>query len=129
VSSAVPVRKRWAFVPPFEAWIAVAALYAGLTKFLPLPPGGSARAVEAAFPGLAILWSALYAVGGAATLAGLLRLSPRIEGFGLWLIASGLAVVTVASLAAGAAVLPTLVVTGGAIVACAARLLVLRALS
>jgi len=129
VTTAVPPRKRWAFVPPFEAWIAVAALYAGLSRFLPLPPANSVRAVDLAFPGLLIIWSALYAAGGAAVLVGLFRLSPRIEGLGLNLIASGLLVATIANLYAGAPVLPTLVVSGGAIVACIARLLVLRALS
>jgi hypothetical protein len=113
-------------MPPFELWIAVAAVYAGLSYFAPLPVAGNTTLVERTFPWAAALWSALYATGGAAILAGLLRSSPRIEGFGLNLLGSGITVALIAALVAGAPVVPTLVVQGGVAAACLARLLGIR---
>lgn len=129
MSSKVPARKRWVFVPPFEAWLAMAALYAGLSRFLPLRSAGNAKAVDLAFPALAAVWSALYAAGGLAVLLGLWRLSPRTELLGLNLLGSGLLVATMATLYIGGPILPTLVVSGGLVVACVARALIVRKLS
>ena len=116
--------------PPFEVWIAVAAIYTGLSRLIPfLTPAGNARAVEAQFPRLAVLWSILYALGGLGMLIGLYRHSPRAEAMGLHFFGSGLTVAVLAALAAGAPVRPTLVIQGGAIVAVIARLWILRRLS
>lgn len=116
-------------VPPFEAWLAVAAVYAGVAHFIPaLASSGSGRVVAAAFPRLAPLWSVLYAAGGLAILIGLMRRSPRIEGLGINLLASGLTVTALAGIAAGGKVLPIVVVQGGALVACVVRLAALRRL-
>lgn len=117
-------------IPCFEMWIAVAGLYTGLTYLLPfLEPASSAAVVAREFPGLATLWSALYALGGLVIVIGLLRRSPRIEGAGLSLLASGLTVALIAALAAGLPVRPALIIQGGAAVACIARLRQLRKLS
>lgn len=119
----------WHAVDSFEVWIAAAAVYTGLTYLLPfLHPAGNARLVAMRFPQLATMWSVLYALGGAAILAGLIRRSPRLEGLGLHLLGSGLTVSVLAGLAAGAGVLPTLLIQGGAVVATALRLLALRRL-
>ncbi len=115
-----------AVVWPFEMWLGVAALYAGLSHFTPLQPTGPARAVDATFPRLALCWSALYALGGLAVALGLVRRSVRLESLGLHVLGSGLTVATIATLAAGAAILPTLMVQGALVVACGVRLWVLR---
>ncbi len=112
---------------PFEAWIAVVAVYAGVGHWL-LEPAGNAVAVQAAFPRLADLWSVLYALGGLAIACGLWRRSPRVEAFGLNLLGSGAAVSCVAFLVAGAPVLPIVIAQGGLIIAAVARLLTLRKL-
>jgi hypothetical protein len=114
--------------PPFEVWIAVAAVYAGLSHFF-LPTAGNTQLVQREFPWVAAAWSILYALGGAAMLIGLFRRSPRAEGFGLNLLAAGILVALVASLAAGAPILPSIIVQGGVTVACGARLIALRRLS
>ena len=117
-------------VPPFECWIAVAAVYAGLSYFLPgLATSGNAQVVELKFPQLVPVWSALYALGGVCILVGLLRQSPRIEGAGLHLLGSGITVALLASMAAGAPILPLIVIQGGVIAACLARLRALKVLS
>lgn len=120
-------RPGWALAP-FEVWIAVAAIYSGLARFF-LPPSGAARAVEAALPpGLSAFWSVLYALGGLGALAGIFRCSPRLEGSGLVLLGTGIAVSTLAALAAGAAILPAVLVQGGATAACGVRIyMMLRA--
>lgn len=115
---------------PFEGWIAVVAIYAGLAYFLPfIPSSGSARVVDVTFPRLVPIWSALYALGGIVVLVGLIRRSPRFEAAGLHFLGSGATLAALATLVAGAPVLPTLIVQGGVVVACIARLLVLRSLS
>lgn len=125
----VQVRQARAGVPPFEVWVAMAALYAGLSHFLPaVGTAGNAQLVALKFPALANLWSALYGVGGVAMIVGVLRRSPRMEGFGLNLLGSGVTVATIAALAIGARPVPTLIVQGGVIAACVARLLTLRRL-
>lgn len=122
-----PVRSLCAMLP-FETWIAVAALYVGLSHLLPfLGSAGNAQVVALRFPHLANVWSALYAVGGAGILIGLYRGSPRLEGFGLHLLGSGVTVACLASFAVGGRILPTIVIQGGVIVACVTRLLALRA--
>ena len=116
-------------IPAFEVWIAVAAAYAGATYFLPfLPESGNTEVIAATLPALVAVWSALYAIGGIVTLVGLWRRSPRLEGAGINLLGSGLTVATIAALKAGAPPVITLIVTGGAVVACAWRLLQLRRL-
>jgi hypothetical protein len=106
----------------------MAALYAGLSHFLPIGAAGNVQLVATKFPNLAHVWSGLYGLGGAAILLGLLRRSPRIEGFGLHLLGSGVTVACLAALVIGARPLPTLIVQGGVIAACIARLLTLRRL-
>lgn len=123
-----PVVRRKRVLAPFEVWVAVAAIYAGLSHFL-LPTAGNTQIVQREFPGAVAAWSVLYALGGVAIIAGLLRRSPRLEGFGLNLLASGIAVAFVAALAAGAPLLPTVIVQGGITVACVVRILALRELS
>lgn len=124
----VPASKRWLLTPPFEIWIAVAAVYAGLSYFLPfLAIAGNAQLVAVKFPQLVLVWSALYALGGVCIIIGLLRRSPRMEGVGLNLLGSGVTVAFLAALAAGAQLMPTIVIQGGIAVACAVRLLALRA--
>jgi hypothetical protein len=114
-------------MPPFEVWIAVAAVYAGVSYFVPaVPAAGNTTLVHRAFPWAVALWSALYAAGGVAILAGLVRRSPRIEGFGLHLLGSGITVALIAALVAGAPIVPTIVVQGGVAAACVARLLDIR---
>lgn len=126
----VPARWRWLLTPPFEMWIAVAAVYAGLSYFVPvLTLGGNAQVVALKFPGLVPVWSVLYALGGASVLTGLIRRSPRAEGMGLHLLGSGLTVAFLASLAAGGPVLPAVLIQGGAIAAVIVRLIALRVLS
>lgn len=126
---APPVTKvvRHFAMPPFEMWVAVAAVYASLSHFLPIGMAGNAQVVMIKFPQLANLWSALYGLGGAGILLGLWRRSPRIEGFGLHLLGSGVTVACIASLAIGARPMPTLIIQGGVVIACLARLLALRA--
>lgn len=124
----VPKRQRWLLTPPFEAWLAVAAMYAGLSYFLSfLPLAGNAQLVALKFPGVVPVWSVLYALGGLCILIGLLRRSPRMEGVGLNLLGSGVTVAFLAALAAGAPLLPTIVIQGGVAAACGVRLLALRA--
>ncbi len=124
-----PIVRGKLALPPFEVWIAVAAIYSGISYFIPaLAASGTAQAVELEFPRLVPVWSFLYGLGGAAMLIGLLRRSPRIEGAGLHLLGSGITVSLIASLAAGAPILPTVIVQGGVAVACIVRLLVLRRL-
>lgn len=123
---AVVIKSRL-FLAPFEAWIALVAVYAGLGHWF-LAASGPAVAVEAAFPGLAVLWSLFYAAGGVAVLAGLWRRSPRVEAFGLCLLAAGAGVSFLAFTVAGAPVLPTLIGQGGILLASALRIAVLKAL-
>lgn len=124
----VPPRQRWLLTPPFEIWIAVAAVYAGLSYFLPfLAVAGNVQIVALKFPRLVPVWSLLYALGGLCIIIGLLRRSPRMEGLGLNLLGSGITVALLAALAAGAQLLPTIVIQGGVAVACGVRLMALRA--
>lgn len=126
----VHARRRWLALPPFELWIATAAVYAGLSYFLPfLAPSGNAQVVALKFPRLVPVWSVLYALGGLCVALGLLRRSPRIEGVGLHLLGSGVTVACLASLAAGAQVPATVVIQGGVVAACIVRLLALRSLT
>jgi hypothetical protein len=123
-------RRRWLAIPPFEMWIAAAAIYAGLSYFLPfLAPSGNAQVVALKFPNLVPVWSVLYALGGLCVALGLIRRSPRIEGVGLHLLGSGVTVACLASLAAGAQVPATLIIQGGVVAACIVRLLSLRSLT
>ena len=120
------VRGRTA-ISPFELWIGVAGVYTGLSYLVPfLNLVGNANVVARQFPKLAFLWSSLYMLGGVLIVAGLIRRSPRIEGAGLNLLGSGLTVAIVAALVAGLPVRPTLVIQGGAAIACLARLFQLR---
>lgn len=124
----VPHSQWWLLTPPFEMWIAVAAVYAGLSYFLPfLAVAGNAQLVALKFPRLVPVWSLLYALGGLCIIIGLLRRSPRMEGLGLNLLGSGVTVALLAALAAGAQLLPTIVIQGGVAVACGVRLMALRA--
>lgn len=117
-------------IPPFELWIAVVAVYAGLAHFFPaLASSGTERAVERQFPALVTVWCALYAAGGLVMILGLFRRSPRLEGAGLCLLASGVTVAMIASLASGAPILPVVVSQGGIVAACMARLTTLRLLA
>jgi hypothetical protein len=126
----VHARRRWLALPPFELWIAVAAMYAGLSYFLPfLSPAGNAQIVAIRFPNLVPVWSALYALGGFCVALGLFRRSPRVEGVGLHLLGSGATVAGMAALAAGAQVPGTIVIQGGVVAACIVRLLALRTLA
>jgi hypothetical protein len=126
----VHARRRWLALPPFELWIAVAAVYAGLSYFLPfLAPSGNAQVVALKFPNLVPVWSALYAMGGFCVALGLFRRSPRLEGVGLHLLGSGATVAAMAALAAGAHVPATAIVQGGVVAACIVRLLALRSLA
>ena len=116
-------------IPPFEVWLAGAATYTGVAYFLPfLPSTGNSKVIAATLPALVALWSALYALGGIATLVGLWRRSPRIEGAGINLLGSGLTVASLAALKAEAPILSTLVISGGLVAACIWRLLQLRRL-
>lgn len=113
-------------LPPFELWIAAAAVYAGLSHFVGfLPASGPAKAIDLEFPRLLTCWSALYALGGAAMIAGLLRRSPRIEAAGVCLLGGGVAVALMATLAVGTAIAPTVVTLGGVVAACVARVVTL----
>ena len=126
----VRARRAWLAIPPFELWIAAAAMYAGLSYFLPfLSPAGNAQVVAIRFPNLVPVWSALYALGGFCAALGLIRRSPRVEGVGLHLLGSGVTVAGMAALAAGAQVPATIVIQGGVVVACIVRLLALRSLA
>ncbi len=109
-------------VQPFECWLAIVALYAGLSHFIPIAPSGPAAAVELKFPALVPVWSVMYALGGLGIVVGLLWRSPRIEGAGISLLAGGAAVAFLATLLANVAVLPTVVGLGGIVVACLLRL-------
>lgn len=117
-----------AFKAPFELWIAVAAIYSGLSNFLPLPPTGSGRVVALAFPFLASIWSTCYAVGGLLVSSGLLRKSLRLELAGLHLLGAGLIVAFMASLLATSPILPTFIIQGGVIAACYCRIFSFRRL-
>lgn len=123
---AVVIKSRLTLAP-FEAWIAVVAVYAGVGHWL-LAPSGNAMAVQAAFPRVADIWSVLYALGGAAIAGGLWRRSPRVEAFGLSLLSAGALVSLIAFLAAGAPLVPILLAQGGIVAAAIVRMLVLRAL-
>ena len=126
----VHARRSWLALPPFELWIATAAMYAGLSYFLPfLAPSGNAQVVALKFPNLVPVWSVLYALGGFCVVLGLVRRSPRIEGVGLHLLGSGVTVAFLASLAAGAHVPATVIIQGGVVAACIVRLLALRSLA
>jgi hypothetical protein len=117
---------RWFGIPPFEAWVALIAIYTGISRLLPFVPTSGAAAVAVQFPVLSLVWSVLYALGGVLVLTGLWRSSPRWEGAGLHLLGSGITVGGLAALSVGAALLPVIITQGGAIGACLARLYVLR---
>lgn len=121
---AVAVRSRFS-LSPFEAWVAVVAVYAGVGHWF-LAPSGNVVAVQAAFPRLVDAWSVMYAAGGLAVLVGLQRGSARVEAAGLHLMGSGITVSLIAFLAAHAPLLPILVAQGGAMLAIGVRLLVIR---
>lgn len=111
---------------PFEAWISVVAIYAGLSHFVPmLPRSGPAAAVELKFPGLVAAWSLMYAAGGVLMIWGLVRRCAQVEGAGLSLLGGGAAVAFIATLAVHAPVLPTVIGLGGVVAACVARTWVL----
>ena len=116
-------------IPPFEVWLAGAAVYTGAAYFLPfLPATGNSKVIDATLPALVAVWSTLYALGGIGVLAGLWRRSPRIEGAGISLLGSGLTVAALASLQAGSSLLATLVISGGLVAACIWRMAQLRRL-
>lgn len=122
----VVVKSRLALAP-FEGWIAVVAIYAGVGHWF-LAPSGAGVAVQHAFPRLVDLWSLLYALGGLLVLLGLWRRSPRLEAAGLCLLVSGAALSFIAFLTAGAPLLPTLIGQGGILVASALRIRILWSL-
>lgn len=115
---------------PFELWVAIAAVVSALSYFfLPRTVAGSAVALVVP-QWQAHLWNVLYGLGGVGVMAGFWRASPRLEGAGLCLLASG---VTVSSLALlyvrGWNGVVGFFVTVGVAVACMVRLRVLVRLS
>lgn len=91
--------RRWQLAP-FELWISIVAIYAGLSHFF-LPPTGNSALIARAFPWVVTVWSVLYALGGFLILVGLVKHSPAIEGCGLCLLGSGIAVTFTATLYVG----------------------------
>lgn len=123
-------RSHWLTLLPYEVWVAVAAIYTGLSYLIPpLRTFGNAQLVAAAHPRLALVWSLLYTLGGVAMIVGLARRSPRIEGFGLHLFGSGVTVAYLASLYAGVPVVPATIIQGGVIIATIYRLKMLKRIS
>lgn len=124
-ASGVVVTNRYALAP-FQVWVGVLALYAGASRFLPLPTSGTSEIVGAVFPRLIDVWSVLYATGGLLILVGMGRRSLRVELAGVNLLLGGVLVSLFAFLAAGASIIPALVAQGGFAAACIARIWFVR---
>jgi len=102
--------------------VGVAAALAG-TAVLFVPPLGLGKSSLAELPGpMEFAWAALYALGGWFVVLGILRLSPRLEAAGMWLLGSTLVVNAVTIIwARGIETFVAVSVIAGAAVGCAVR--------
>lgn len=102
--------------------VGVAAALAG-TAVLFLPSLGLGKSSLAQLPGsMEFAWAAFYALGGWLVVVGILRLSPRLEAAGMWLLGSTLAVNAVTIIwARGIETFVAVSVIAGAAIGCIIR--------